>query len=164
MMCATMASRAERDQVFLRISTQVASEFLVVYFQVRHSAAGLRHLSKRVQCTEMFVPAVTPLKITVIVAVPTPVLVASPLPFTTATAGLEEFHIAPNKLCVLLSLNVPVAISCCVVPRAMLWFAGETAIELRVAPVTVICAVLVTDPSVAVSVEDPALRPDTIPV
>jgi hypothetical protein len=41
MMCATMASRAERDQVFLRISTQVASEFLVVYFQVRHSAAGL---------------------------------------------------------------------------------------------------------------------------
>ncbi len=42
--------------------------------------------------------------------------------------------------CVLLSLNVPVAVNCLVAPTAMLEFAGVTAIETKFAPVIVVVA------------------------
>jgi len=53
------------------------------------------------------------------------------------------------------SLKVPVALNCLVVPTAMLEFAGVTAIESRVAPVTVNDAVPLTEPEVAVMVAVP---------
>ena len=55
----------------------------------------------------------------------------------------------------LLSLNVPVAANCFVVPTAMLEFAGVTEIETRLAPVIVSDAVPETEPEVAVIVVTP---------
>jgi hypothetical protein len=58
-----------------------------------------------------------------------------------------------------LSLKVPVAVNCLVVPTAMLEPAGVTAIETRVAPVTVRVAVPVTEPDFALMVEEPTPTP-----
>lgn len=55
----------------------------------------------------------------------------------------------------LLSLKVPVAVNCLVVPTAMLEFAGVTAMETRVAAVTVREAIPLTPPDVAVMVAVP---------
>ena len=55
----------------------------------------------------------------------------------------------------LLSLKVPVAVNCLVVPTAMLEFAGVTAMETRAAAVTVSDAVPLTPPDVAVMVAVP---------
>jgi hypothetical protein len=56
---------------------------------------------------------------------------------------------------VLLSLNVPVAVNCLVVPTAMLEFAGVTAIETSDAAVTVRDAVPLTPADAAVMVAVP---------
>jgi len=56
---------------------------------------------------------------------------------------------------VLLSLKAPTAVNCLVVPTAMLEFAGVTAIETRLAEVTVSDAVPLTPPDVAVMVTIP---------
>src|SRR5437870_11805462 len=61
--------------------------------------------------------------------------------------------------CVVLSLKVPVAVNCLVVPTAMLELAGVTAIETRVAPVTLRVAVPVTEPEVALMVAVPTPTP-----
>lgn len=73
-----------------------------------------------------------------------------------ATAALEE----PQRTlavmsCVLLSLNVPVAVNWRVVSGLMLELAGVTAIETSVAAVTVRDAVPLTAPEVAVMVAVP---------
>ena len=47
---------------------------------------------------------------------------------------------------VLPSVNVPVAVNCCVTPRAMVGFAGVTAIELNAALLTSSVVVPVIDP------------------
>ena len=60
--------------------------------------------------------------------------------------------------CVLLSLNVPVAVNCLMAPTAMLEFAGVTAIETKFAPVNVRDAVPLTEPEVAVMVATPVPR------
>ena len=57
--------------------------------------------------------------------------------------------------CVLVSLNVPIAVNCFAVPTAMLEFAGVTAIEIRVAPLIVSDAVPLTEPELAVMVATP---------
>lgn len=77
--------------------------------------------------------------VAVITAVPTATEDALPLvPATVATDVAEELHVAEAvKSCVVLSENVPVAVNCCVVPRAMLELAGVTAIDTSVAEVTV---------------------------
>jgi hypothetical protein len=55
-----------------------------------------------------------------------------------ATAVADEFQITDAvRSCVVLSENVPVAVSCCVVPGAMLGLAGVIARETSVACVTV---------------------------
>lgn len=53
------------------------------------------------------------------------------------------------------SLKVPVAVNCFVVPMAMLGLAGVTAIETRLAPVTVSEVVPLTEPEAAVIVAVP---------
>lgn len=94
-----------------------------------------------------------------IVALPGATLVASPAPLMVATAGVEELHSTdPVMFCVLLSLNVPVAVNCDVVPVDIDPFAGVTASDIRVAPVTVSDAVPVTDPAATVMVEVPVPR------
>ena len=55
----------------------------------------------------------------------------------------------------MLSLKVPVAVNCCVAPRRCDGFAGVTAIDCRVAAVTVSTVEPVTPPNVALIVEVP---------
>src|ERR1051326_5166117 len=70
--------------------------------------------------------------------------------------AFEELHSTDAVMsCVLVSLNVPVAVNCLVVPMAMLGFAGVTAIETRVALVTVSEVVPLTAPDAAVIVAVP---------
>lgn len=82
-----------------------------------------------------------------------------------AAAGVEEAQTTEAVMSwVLLSLNVPVAVYCFVVPTAMLAFNGVTAIETRVAPETVSDAVPFTEPEVAVMVAVPVPTPVASPV
>ena len=82
-----------------------------------------------------------------------------------AVDGVEEVQTTLDVMfCVEASLKVPVAVNCFVVPTAMLEFAGVTAIETSVAPVTVRDAVPLTDPDVAVMVAVPVPTPVTRPV
>ncbi len=68
----------------------------------------------------------------------------------------EELHSTDAVMsCVLVSLKVPVAVNCLVVPMAMLGFAGVTAIETRLAPVTVSDVLPLTAPDVAIMVVVP---------
>lgn len=66
----------------------------------------------------------------------------------------------------LVSLKVPVAVNCLVVPMAMLGLAGVTAIETRAALVTMSEVVPLTEPDVAVIVAVPGpvlvARPDAL--
>ena len=77
-----------------------------------------------------------------------------------ATVGVAEAHVTmPVRFCVLLSLKVPVAVNCCVVPFAMDGFAGVTAIDCSTAAVTVSTVEPVTPLSVALMVLVPLLTP-----
>ena len=76
---------------------------------------------------------------------------ASPTLPIVAAPGFEELHNAEAVTsCVLLSLNVPLAVNCFVVPGAVAALTGVTVNEIRVAAVTVSCALPLTDPEVAV--------------
>jgi hypothetical protein len=106
------------------------------------------------------VPEMLP-DVAVIVVVPTPTEVASPLvPVTlliVATFVFEEFQETDDVIfCVELSVNVPVAVNCCVVPRAMLGFAGVTVIDVSTAGVTVRVAKLETPEKVELMVAVPS--------
>ena len=64
------------------------------------------------------------------VTVVVPVVMAEILPelveslVTVATAVFDELHRADARVCVLVSLNVPVAMSCCAAPATMVGLAG----------------------------------------
>lgn len=74
-----------------------------------------------------------------------------------AAAGLEEPQSTDAVMsCVVLSLKVPVAVNCFVVPMAIPELLGVTAMETRVAAVMVSEAVPLTDPEDAVIVTVPA--------
>jgi len=82
-----------------------------------------------------------------------------------ATDALDELHNAEEVTsCVLLSLKVPVAVNCLLVPIAMVEFAGVTVSDTNVAVLTVKVAVPVTEPEVALIVVVPVptavARPD----
>ncbi|MFT4840901.1 MAG: hypothetical protein ACI90M_001359, partial [Candidatus Azotimanducaceae bacterium] len=93
--------------------------------------------------TVSVVESLTPLpaSIAVIVVVPCAALVASPsLPpalLMIATAGDVELHVTVDvRSCVVLSLYVPVAANCCVVPSAIDGVGGVTANDTNTAGVT----------------------------
>src|SRR2546422_11648394 len=68
-----------------------------------------------------------------------------------ATPVADELQVTwVVRSCVVLSLKVPVAVNCCFVPFAMLGFVGVTAIEVRVAAVTVSVVLPEAPPKVAV--------------
>ncbi len=57
----------------------------------------------------------------VTVELPTATAVAKPVLLTVATLAADEFQTAvPLTSCVLLSVNVPVAVNCCVIPAGTL--------------------------------------------
>ena len=68
----------------------------------------------------------------------------------------EELQAADARFSVLPSLNVPVAVNCCLFPAAIVGAAGVTAIETSVAGVTVKVVEPFNGPEVAVIVVVPA--------
>jgi hypothetical protein len=121
-----------------------------------------------VKCAVEIVSAVEPLmfpKAAEIVVLPVATVVTSPVLTTVAAAGFEEVHSTESEMsCVLVSLKVPVAVNCFVVPAAMLELAGVTAIETRLAPVTVSVVVPLTDPLMTVIVVLPTPAPFASPL
>ncbi len=80
--------------------------------------------------------------VAVIVVLPVPTLVASPLLpavlLIVATVAVADAHVTvPVMSCVLPSVYVPVAVNCFVVPRGIVGIAGVTAIDTKAAGVTV---------------------------
>jgi glycerol-3-phosphate O-acyltransferase len=98
--------------------------------------------------------------VAVIVAEPTPELVASPfdpvLLLMTATSADELVHVTLVVMFfVLPSVYVPVAANCCEVPNAMAGFKGASVILTSVAGETESEAVPEMFPNVAVTVTEP---------
>jgi hypothetical protein len=88
-----------------------------------------------------------------IVVVPCATPVAKPVALIVATFVADELHVAVAlRSCVELSLYVPVAVKCCVLPIAIDGFAGVTARDTNVAAVTVRGVLPLIDPEVAVIV------------
>src|SRR5579864_2575391 len=86
-------------------------------------------------CTASVTPGlVMPLKAAVIEVFPTARPVATPAVVMVAAAVFEEFHVALVRVCVLLSLYVPVAVNCCVEPTFTVGLLlGVTAIDTSAA-------------------------------
>jgi hypothetical protein len=104
------------------------------------------------------VDPVTDPEVALIVVTPLPVLVARPVLLTVAVEGVFELHIAVEvRFRELLSLNIPVAVNCCVVPKEMDELAGVSSIETSAAAVTVNVVVPVIEPEVAIIVVEPVL-------
>jgi len=95
--------------------------------------------------------------------VPTPV--ATPLTVMVILVVSDDDHVAVSVIfCVVESLKVPVAVNGCWVWKTMAGFGGVTAMETRVADVTVkVAGGLVTDPNVAVMDVVPEARPPASP-
>jgi len=107
---------------------------------------------------------VTPLKLAVMFVLPTATPVANPcvpaVLLIVANVVFDEFHVAVAvRFCVEPSLNVPVAVNCCVAPLVIEGFAGVTAIDCSVAAVTVSNVEPEIDDDVAVMVEVPTPAP-----
>lgn len=119
--------------------------------------AGLMVIETR--CAVETVSPVEPLtdpKVALIVVLPVATLEARPCALMVAAAAVEDVHVTVVVMsCVLLSLKVPVAVNCLVVPTAILEFAGVTAMETSDAAVTVSGAVPLTPPEDAVMVVVP---------
>src|SRR5271167_485290 len=102
--------------------------------------------------------------VAVIVEVPTPAPLASPAALIVAAVVVAELHVTvPVKFCVVPSLNVPVAMNCCVAPLVIEGFAGVTAIDCNVAAVTVRTVEPEIDDDVAEIVEVPTAAPEARP-
>src|SRR6202022_2729458 len=87
---------------------------------------------------------------------PLPTARARPAVLMVATPAAVELHVAVLvRFWVLPSLYVPVAVNCCVLPLAIDGFAGVTAMETRVAAVTVSVVLPETAPEVACMDVDP---------
>src|SRR5215472_11580670 len=86
--------------------------------------------------------------------------VASPALAMVAIAVFDELQLTVLvKFWVLLSVYVPVAVNCCVVPAGMDPFAGVTATETNAAAATVRVVEPVTDPETAWMVDEPWVAP-----
>src|SRR5277367_6196998 len=98
--------------------------------------------------------------VAVMVEVPTPAPEARPAALIVAAVVVAELHVTvPVKFCVVPSLNVPVAMNCCVAPLVIEGFAGVTAMDCSVAAVTVSTVEPEIDDDVAVMVEVPTPAP-----
>ena len=103
---------------------------------------------------------VTPSNVALIFAVPGPTAVTTGPPPVVATATLSEVHVESEvMICVLESLNVPVAVNVKFVPGAIVLPEGVTEIVTSVALLTVRITEALTVPTAAVMVVVPGLRP-----
>lgn len=105
-------------------------------------------------------------EVAVIFVEPALTAVAKPLLLIVATEVLEEAQVTLEvRFCVDPLEKVPVAVNCCVALRARTVLAGVTAIETKVAAVTVkVAALLIMDPEVAVILTEPPLTPEASPL
>src|SRR5271154_1854511 len=102
--------------------------------------------------------------VAVIVEVPTPAPLASPAALIVAMVVVPDDHVTLDvRFCVVSSLNVPVAVNCCVAPLVIEGFAGVTAIDCSVADVTVRTVEPLIAPDVALIVEVPTPAPVASP-
>jgi hypothetical protein len=102
--------------------------------------------------------------VAVIVEVPTPAPVARPAALIVAVEVVPEDQVTVDvRFCVVPSLNVPVAVNCCVAPLVIDGFAGVTAIDCSVAAVTVRVVDPLIPPDVALIVEVPTPAPVASP-
>jgi hypothetical protein len=98
--------------------------------------------------------------VAVIVEVPTAAALARPAALIVAVVVVPELHVTVLvRFCVVPSLNVPVAVNCWVAPLAIDGFTGVTAIDCRVAAVTVRVVEPLIAPDVALIVEVPTPAP-----
>jgi hypothetical protein len=111
------------------------------------------------EATERVVLPETVPEVAVMVAVPTELAVARPLPSTVATDGLCEVQVTCAVISwVVPSEKVPAAVNCWVAPLSTLGSAGVIVMEDRVAEVTVRVVLSEIVPEVAVMVVVPAVR------
>src|SRR5580658_3541776 len=111
-------------------------------------------------------PEIDP-EVALIELVPTPAPVARPPAAIVAVEVVAEAHVTEAvRFCVLLSLNVPVAVNCCLFPRVIEGFAGVTEMEVRdgtTGSPTARFTEPVTGPAPAVMVAVPLVEPKTVP-
>jgi len=125
--------------VLLSVYVPVAVNCSVVPFAIE-GFAGVNAIDTNVAAVTVSVSAglVTPFSDAVICEVPTAIPLAKPAELIVATLVVPELHVTlAVKFCVLLSVYVPVAVNCCVVPFAIVGLAGVTAIDTTVAGSTV---------------------------
>jgi len=100
-------------------------------------------------------PLIDP-EVAVTVALPMSFAVANPLRVSDITELLEELQETVLVMtCMVPSEKLPVAVNCCEVPRGTSGFAGVTAIDCKVALVTVNVVLPTMPPKVACMVEVP---------
>jgi hypothetical protein len=109
---------------------------------------------------------VIPVWVAVMLVDPMATAVSKPVVLTVAAAVLEEFQIAELvRFCVLLSLKVPVAVSCSVLARTIELLGAVIAIDCNVAAVIVNERVFdVTPPCAALMLVEPTPVPVATPV
>jgi hypothetical protein len=153
----------------VRVPVPTAVNFSDVPFAIR-GVLGMMLMDTRwaVETVKVVEPLTAP-SVAEMVVVPVARLPTKPRLFMVAVAGLEEPQRTESvRSSVLVSLKVPVAVNCFVVPTAMLEFAGVTAIETNVALLTLSEAVPVTEPETALIVADPGptdvARPEALTV
>src|SRR5437763_1191545 len=105
-----------------------------------------------------------PSLVAVIVAVPAPTPVTSPLPFTRATAVLLLDQVTTRPLSGFPLASFGVAVSCTVAPCSTLAGDGLTVTEATGTAVTVMLEVPLLPSDVAVMVAEPAVTPLTSPL
>ena len=156
-------------EVLPSLNVPTAVNFSDVPFSIR-GLLGLMLMDIRWAVeTVKFVEPLTAPSVAEMVVVPVARLPTEPRLFMVAVTGLEEPQRTDSvRSSVLLSLKVPVAVNCFVVPTAMLEFAGVTAIDTNVALFTFSEAVPVTEPEIALIVADPVptdvARPEALTV
>ncbi len=157
-------AEAVRSCVVLSENVPVAANCVVVPLAMLE-LVGVTVMDTRVALSTVSeVDPVTLPDVAVTVVVPAATEVARPLEpaalLTVATPVLDELQVAKAvRSCVVLSENVPVAANCVVVPVAMLGSVGVTAMDARVALVTVIGTLLEVFPNVALTLAWPAFNP-----
>jgi len=138
------------------LNVPVAVSFTDVPFEIRGLTGVIAIETKVAFETVSPVEPLTEPKSALMVVLPVATLDASPCAVMVADVGLKDVHTTDAVMSsVDESLNVPVAVNCLVVPTTMLEFAGVTAIDTSVDPVTVSDAVPLTEPDAAVMVVVP---------
>jgi len=156
-------------EVLPSLNVPTAVNFSDVPFSIR-GLLGLMLMDIRwaVETVKLVEPLTAP-SVAEMLVVPVARLPTEPRLFMVAVTGLEEPQRTDSvRSSVLLSLKVPVAVNCFVVPTAMLEFAGVTAIDTNVALFTLSEAVPVIEPEIALIVADPVptevARPEALTV